>query len=215
MKFTKLLFVLAVTTTVIFACMWGGTYAWYTANNKTSVNATTGNLDTGVAVIFTQTEYVNTVTGVPILPADVDDYADKTVFTLVPDSQILNGYETSINISLVNVTVDDSLKISDFKYKLDCNDGTRNIALNSGTGTDIPEPSTGNPTDGPIILGMIGQSSSTINLGSLTTSAGTLDITKTYTCTLRVWLEDTGVSQNDLMNKKFQGVIKVSSVFRK
>lgn len=195
MKFTKLLFVLAVTTTVIFTCIWGGTYAWYTANNKTSLNVTTGNFNPGVAVIFTQTEYVNTTAGIPIKSEDVSEYADKTIFSLVPDSTILNGYETNINISLINVSIDEALKIDDFKYELACDDGTKNIKLNSGSGSNITD--------------------STLNLGNLSTSEGSLDITKKYTCTFKVWLEDTGQNQNALMNKNFQGMIKVSSAFRK
>lgn len=195
MKFTKLLFVLAVTTTVIFTCIWGGTYAWYTANNGTSLDVTTGDFNPGVAVIFTQSEYVDTTTGVPIMPEDVSEYADKTVFSLVPDSTILNGYEVNININLINVSIDNSLKISDFKYSLDCNDGTENIKLNSGNGSNI--------------------TGSVLNLGTLSTSLGNLDITKKYTCTFRVWLEDTRNNQNNLMNKNFQGLIKVSSAFRK
>lgn len=195
MKFTKLLFVFAVTTTFIFVCIWGGTYAWYTTTEGTDIEVTTGNLETGLAIIFTQSEYINTKTGIPISDEDVDKYADKTVFTLAPDSTILNGYEINVNISLVNVSISEELKNDAFKYKLDCDDGTNKIALNSGTGTNI--------------------TSNTIDLGNLSTASNTFDITKTYTCTLRTWLQATITSQNELMNKRFDGTIKVNTAFRK
>lgn len=37
---------------------------------------------------------------------------------------------------------------------------------------------------------------------------------KTYTCTLRVWLQDSGSSQNNLMNKSFSGLVKVGTAIK-
>ena len=47
------------------------------------------------------------------------------------------------------------------------------------------------------------------------TSNNSFDISRTYSCKVRLWLQDSGVSQNELMNKKFSGYVKVSSVYRK
>ena len=52
-------------------------------------------------------------------------------------------------------------------------------------------------------------------LGTLSTANNTLDINKNYTCTLRVWLQDSGSSQNNLMNKSFSGLVKVGTAIKK
>ena len=54
-----------------------------------------------------------------------------------------------------------------------------------------------------------------LSLGSLSTSANTFNASKTYTCTLRVWLQDSGSSQNNLMNKSFSGLVKVGTAIKK
>ena len=54
-----------------------------------------------------------------------------------------------------------------------------------------------------------------LSLGSLSTSANTFSASKTYTCTLRVWLQDSGSSQNNLMNKSFSGLVKVGTAIKK
>ena len=43
----------------------------------------------------------------------------------------------------------------------------------------------------------------------------TFNVSKTYNCALRLWLQETGNNQNALMNKSFSGLIKVNSVYRK
>ena len=96
-----------------------------------------------------------------------------------------------VNIGFANVNIDSALKVADFKYDLSCN-GT---VIASGNGTNI--------------------NSDSVNIGSLSTSNNSFDISKTYSCKVRLWLQDSGVSQNELMNKKFSGYVKVSSVYRK
>lgn len=194
--FKKLILILGITAIVIFGVLLGGTYAYYTYTDGTGLNVTTGNFDSGVAVIFNQSEYINTNTGIPITEADVSSMASKSVFTLVPDKNILAGYEASININLVDIKIADELKVSDFKYKLSCSNGSTTSELSSGTGTSIG-------------------SNDSISLGILSTSDNTFDITKTYTCTFFVWLNESGTNQNNLMNKNFSGLIKVNSAFRK
>ncbi len=200
MEFKKMIFVLAITTTIIFIGMFGTSYAYYTSTGGTSLNVTTPNIDTGVAIVFNQSEYINVNTGVPISSSDVDSFASKSIFTLVPDSAILSGYDVLVNINLVDLSIANELKVSDFKYKLVCSNGSTSSTLKSGTGTDF--------TDAVM-------SANSLSLGSLGTGSGTFDVTKTYTCTLSVWLEESGVSQNELMNKKFSGLIKVNTMFKK
>lgn len=200
MKFRNLIFVLAIAFSAIFACMLGSSYAYYVATGGTTINVTTGNIDTGVAVVFEQSQYINVNTGVPIGSTDIDSLASSSVFTLTPDSSILSGADVAINVSIVDISIDDALKVADFKYKFTCSDGTTSTELSSGDGTSFTSD---------VI------STNNLNIGTLSTTDGTFNVTKTYTCNLKIWLEETGTDQNALMNKKFRGLIKVNTLFKK
>ena len=195
MKFKHMLFVLTVTTSIIFACMLGSSYAYYTLSNGTTVTATTGEFDANVSVVFSESEYINLKTGVPINSTDVDKYASASKFTLIPDATKLRGYDVAVKISISNITIDTALKISDFKYDLKCNDGSSTTTIKSGTGADF--------------------TSTELEIGTLSTQNSTFNVSKTYNCALRLWLQETGNNQNALMNKSFSGLIKVNSVYRK
>lgn len=195
MKFKHMLFVLTVTTSIIFACMLGSSYAYYTLSNGTTVTATTGEFDANVSVVFSESEYINLKTGVPINSTDVDKYASASKFTLIPDATKLQGYDVALKIAISNITIDTELKISDFKYDLKCNDGSSTTTIKSGTGADF--------------------TSTELEIGTLSTQNSTFNVSKTYNCALRLWLQETGSNQNALMNKSFSGLIKVNSVYRK
>lgn len=200
MKFKKFIFVLVITSILAVAGMWGTSYAYYVSTNGTNFNVTTANVDTSLTVVFSQSEYMNMKTGVPISTSDVDNYASKSVFTILPNNTLLNGYQVAVNISLINIKIDDALKVSDFKYKLTCSDGSTTTNLGSGTGASFTSDVLKNDS---------------LSLGSLSTSANTFNASKTYTCTLRVWLQDSGSSQNNLMNKSFSGLVKVGTAIKK
>lgn len=200
MKFKKFIFVLVITSILAVAGMWGTSYAYYVSTNGTNFNVTTANVDTSLTVVFSQSEYMNMKTGVPISVSDVDNYASKSVFTILPNNTLLNGYQVAVNISLINIKIDDALKVSDFKYKLTCSDGSTTTNLGSGTGASFTSDVLKNDS---------------LSLGSLSTSANTFSASKTYTCTLRVWLQDSGSSQNNLMNKSFSGLVKVGTAIKK
>ena len=195
MKFKHMLFVLFVTTSIIFACMLGSSYAYYTLSNGITVTATTGEFDANVSVVFSESEYINLKTGVPINSTDVDKYASASKFTLIPDATKLRGYDVAVKIAISNITIDTELKISDFKYDLKCNDGSSTTTIKSGTGADF--------------------TSTELEIGTLSTQNSTFNVSKTYNCALRLWLQETGSNQNALMNKSFSGLIKVNSVYRK
>lgn len=195
MKFKHMLFVLTVTTSIIFACMLGSSYAYYTLSNGTTVTATTGEFDANVSVVFSESEYINLKTGVPINSTDVDKYASASKFTLIPDATKLQGYDVAVKIAISNITIDTELKINDFKYDLKCNDGSSTTTIKSGTGADF--------------------TSTELEIGTLSTQNSTFNVSKTYNCALRLWLQETGSNQNALMNKSFSGLIKVNSVYRK
>lgn len=200
MKFKKFIFVLVITSILAVAGMWGTSYAYYVSTNGTNFNVTTANVDTSLTVVFSQSEYMNMKTGVPISASDVDNYASKSVFTILPNNTLLNGYQVAVNISLINIKIDDALKVSDFKYKLTCSDGSTTTNLGSGTGASFTSDVLKNDS---------------LSLGSLSTSANTFNASKTYACTLRVWLQDSGSSQNNLMNKSFSGLVKVGTAIKK
>lgn len=200
MKFRNLIFVLAIAFSVIFASMIGTSYAYYVATGGTTITATTGNIDTGVAVVFNQSQYINVSSGVPISEADVDNLASASVFTLTPNKDILSGADVAVNVSIIDISIDSTLKVSDFRYKLSCSNGTTSIDLGSGSGIDF--------TDDVISSGIL-------NLGTLSTTDNTFNVNNTYTCTLRVWLQETNADQNTLMGKKFSGLIKVNTLFKK
>ena len=124
------------------------------------------------------------------------------MFIIDQDESVLQGFNVSVTVSLVDISIADELKVSDFKYDLTCNDGTTNTVLTNGirTGADFTSEVLTN---------------NRLVLGTLSTANNTLDINKNYTCTLRVWLQDSGSSQNTLMNKNFSGLVKVNSVFKK
>ncbi len=129
MKFKHMLFVLTVTTSIIFACMLGSSYAYYTLSNGTTVTATTGEFDANVSVVFSESEYINLKTGVPINSTDVDKYASASKFTLIPDATKLQGYDVAVKIAISNITIDTALKTSDFKNDLNCNDGSSTTTI--------------------------------------------------------------------------------------
>ena len=187
MKFKHMLFVLTVTTSIIFACMLGSSYAYYTLSNGTTVTATTGEFDANVSVVFSESEYINLKTGVPINSTDVDKYASASKFTLIPDATKLQGYDVAVKIAISNITIDTALKTSDFKYDLKCNDGSSTTTIKSGTGADF--------------------TSTELEIGTLSTQNSTFNVSKTYNCALRLWLQETGSNQNALMNKSFSGLI--------
>lgn len=200
MKFRKLIFVLVITSVLVVSLMWGSSYAYYTSSGGTNFNVTTSDLDTSLTVVFNQSEYMNIKTGVPIASSDVDNYASKSVFTILSNSNLLSGYDVLVNISLTDIKIDDALKVSDFKYKLTCNNGSSNTTLSSGSGTNF----TSDVISNDVLL-----------LGSMNTTDGSFDASKSYTCTFRVWIEESGSSQNELMNKAFSGLIKVGSAIKK
>ncbi len=200
MKFRSMILVLTIAFSVIFMSMLGTSYAYYVATNGTTVNVTTGNIDTGIAVVFAQSQYINVNTGIPINASDVNNLVSASTFTLTPDTVILSDAEVAVNIGIVDLSIDSTLVVDDFKYKFSCNNGSSDVISVSGTGVDFNE-------------GVI--SSGYFKLGTLSTTYNTFSVNDIYTCNLMVWLQETGENQNALMNKKFRGLIKVNTIFKK
>ena len=197
MKFNKIIFILMIAATIIFAGMIGSSYAYYTLTD-TSIDITTGNVTNGFSIVFSDNNYVNVKTGVPLNDDQVIESAKANMFSIIPNASALNGYDAYVNVSLINVRIDDALKVSDFKYSLICNDSNNyESTIGSGDGTSL---STG--TD--------------VLLGSLNTINGSLNINTSYQCYFRVWIANKAdTSQNELMNKSFSALLKVNTIMRK
>ena len=88
---------------------------------------------------------------------------------------------------MTQISIDEALKNEDFKIQLLEND----TPIYNGTGADI------NGTN--LVLKQL----SSINVGT------------TYNYELRIWINETGVSQNSMMGKSFSGKIKISNSIKK
>lgn len=187
MSYKRMMIILSVAMIMIILCLFGASYAYYALSNaSTSFSTTTS--DDDVEVVYAQSQYINTTTGVPIASADVAEKSSKSTFSAIAPSATLSGYQVAIQIDLVDIVLASELQISDFKMQL-LENGT---VIATKTGEDIG-------TNTTLTL----KSMSSITVGT------------TYNYELRVWLNETGVSQNSLMNKKFSGRIEVSSALKK
>lgn len=204
MKFRNMIFVLAIAFSAIFAAMIGTSYAYYVATGGTSIDVTTGNIGPGVSVVFEQNKYINMNTGVPISEDDIGKYANESRFTLYPNRDVLGDSEYVINIGISDISIDEELRVEDFKYKCLCSyavDGEGTLPIRffafdvTGDGTDF--------TDDVL-------SSGYFELGTMTTTNA-----NHYGCIIEMWLQESGENQNHLMNKKFSGLIKVNTLFKK
>ena len=178
--------ILTLTVIILVMVSLGASFAWYSlSNGGTNFQTTTASDD--VTVTYTQDDYINTVTGVPITDEEVEEKASRNQFSVLAGNN-LNGYQVAVQIMLTNITIDDALKINDFKYQLLEN----NQVIASGTGATIGDNET-----------LIIKEQTNITIGT------------TYNYELRVWLAETGVSQNELMGKEFKAQIKIASAIKK
>ena len=192
MEFKKMMGILAITVTIIVISLFGFSYAWYSLTEGSTTFNNVKTTSSNLAIVFAQSQYVNTTTGIPIASSEVATKADKTLFTITGNATTLAGYTVTTEISLININISAALKVNDFKYALlQTVDGTT-TTIATGTGATI-----GNNTT------LVLKNMSAITLG------------KTYSYELRIWLEDTGVSQNQLMNQSFSAKIQVSSAYKK
>ena len=186
MSYKKLILLLMGCMAIIILCLFGISYAYYSLSNA-STEFNTKTLDDNIDVIYQQSQYINTNVGIPIADNDAALMADSSKFSALAGPS-LTGYQVAIQIDLVDIVLSDELKISDFKIQLLENGNV----VATKTGQDI-----GNNTS--------------ITLKDMTS----ITVGTTYNYELRVWLRDTGVSQNTLMNKSLNGRVEVSSAVRK
>ena len=181
MNFKRVIMILNVVTIVLIISLLGFSYAWYVASNvSTKININTPNSNI-IKTDFATTEYINNTIGVPILASEVATKADKNMFTIIAQDTMTK--KADYNIYIDEIVMDDALKTSDFKWELLKN----NTSVANGDFSSI-----GNNTR--------------INL--YTTNL-TLGATTPDSYELRIWLEETGENQNNLMGKRFSGRIKI------
>lgn len=203
MKFRKLMLVLTFTVSIIFVTVIGATYAYYNTSGG-SVGGTTGTAGNAVNVVFNNSDYVDFNTGVPISSSDVTTKASKSTFTLTPNNAIINDYDISVDVILSNIDIDNALKVSDFKYRLDC---VHSVTGNSQTFSGTASSFTGNS----YTIASLSTTNTGNNIFYIDTNANS----QSYSCTLYLWLEESGVSQNTLMGKHFGANIEVNSMMKK
>lgn len=186
MEFKKMIIILSVAAVVIITCLFGVSYAYYSLTNASTSFETTVSGD-DVAVVYAQSEYVNITTGIPITEDQVPTKAGISKFSALAGAN-LTGYQVAIEVALVDISLDPALQTTDFKIQL----LQDNSVVKTVTGADIANNSS-------IIL----KDMSTINVGT------------TYNFEIRVWIQETGVSQNELMGKSFTGRVEISSSMKK
>ena len=194
MKFKKIMLVLTLTVSIIFVTVMGATYAYYNITGG-SINATTGDEDTSVSIVFNNSDYINLNTGIPISSNDVYKMASNTTFTLTPNNAIINDYDISVDIILSNIEIDEELKNSSV---------TGNSQVFNGNFASLME-------------------NNYLTIASLsTTEEGNNNFYvdpnynfQNYSCILYIWLEETGENQNYLMGKHFGANIEIYSMMKK
>lgn len=181
MNFNKVILMLVIGTLVIFMSLIGFSYAWYAANNaQTNFNISTPNLSK-IQTTFTTSEYINNNYGIPISDANVASLADRNSFSIIAKENM--SAAASYTIYIDEISIDTDLKSSDFKWELLKN----NVSVANGNFANI----------------------GSLTKISLYTTSLILHATTPDAYELRVWIRDTGVSQNNMMGKSFSGRIKV------
>ncbi len=194
MTFKKLLIIMSVAIIFIIMMLFSTSYAWYQFDNAyTSFsNVQTYSDDIDLAVVFTNSDNINAIVGVPITSDQVEEYSEKTIFTLTPSSAALSGRNVAYQISLENLKIDSALtSVDSLKYAL--------LETVNGTTSTVASGSFSGVTSSSLILK---------NMTTITT----FDVTYSYE--FRLWLEENNENQNALMGKSLSGKIKVSTAIK-
>lgn len=184
MDFKKTLLVILTFVTCMFALMLASSYAWYSyVNGSTVFDVVTNNED--INVTYSTGMYIDTKSALPISKDEVETYSEKNKFSIDLNDEDMVG-KILVDISLVDIEIDDLLKNNSFKYDLLYN----GVSVNSGDFVKLE----GNRLK-------LGEN---INLDSVSDND----------FELRVYLLDDGEDQNYLMDKTFKGTILVNVVSR-
>ena len=169
----------------VFALSLSASYAWYTYSGG-ATDFDSVTSEVDLNVIYAQSQIITTTTSLPIKDEEKEKYADTNIFTVSAPEELYN-HQVILTISLINIEIDEELKSQDFKYELLEN----NEVIAQGSGKDFTENT-------KVLKDII-----------------EINPTQNYTFGLRIWLSETGESQNELMNKSFKAQIQVDSVAKK
>lgn len=203
MKFKKLISIFSFTVFIIFLVALVGTYAYYNTSGG-NVKTVTGNVSNAISTVFSNSDSIDFNTGVPISEDEINNMASKTSFTLIPNNDVIDDYDISTDIVLSNIVIDDELKVSDFKYRLECvHSVTGNSQIFNGDFLNLSSNS--------YVIASMSTLDSDNNLFYIDKDTNY----QNYSCTLYLWLSDSGDNQNDLMGKHFGANIGVNSIMKK
>lgn len=187
MEFKRMIIILSVAATIIIVCLFGVSYAYYSLSNaSTSFSTSVDGED--VSVVYNQSEYISITTGIPITEEEISTKAGSSKFSALADATTFANAQVALEVAIVDINLATALQDSYFKIQLLEN----NNVVKTVTGADIGSNSS-------IVLK---------NLSKIT--VGT-----TYNYELRVWIQESGVSQNDMMGQSFSGRIRISSSIKK
>lgn len=182
MNFKKLLLVLCLTTMVMVSLLLGFSYAWYATTTSTSFDLRTPSSDK-IVVDFATSKYINAKTGIPLIETEVSTKADKTLFTVKANSSM--SMTAKYTVLLQDIIIDDVLKSSSFKWQL-LKDSTE---VASGDFSSIG-------------------SSTTMDLYTTSLVLNAMDADNYE---FRLWLHETNVEQNDMMDKTFSATVAIKT----
>lgn len=184
MKYKKLLFTILVIILVMLTLMLATSYAWYSFNTgSTTFNAVTNNSD--VSIDFFKGDYINNNAAIPISSSEVDEYSDKYQF-IVKTTNNPKDNDILLNVSLVDISIDNPLRVSDFKVEL----YYQGSLVSTVTGNQL------------MISGATTKLLSTVTLNN--------NIDNNFE--VRVYLLDNGSDQSSLMNLNFSAKIQTEVV---
>lgn len=195
MTFKKLLIILTFVVIAIICVLLSTSYAWYTFTDATTTfNVETTSESVDLAVVFTNDANISTTAGIPITSDQIDEYASKNSFTMTPSSSVIGSRQVAYQIEIVDLNIASELKNSSyFKYSL--------LETVDGTTQTVSSGNFSQATGSTFIL----KPMATLN---------SADLDKTHSFEFRVWLEESNSPQNNLMGKKINGRIKVSTAIK-
>ena len=183
-KYKKLLFTILVIILVMLTLMLATSYAWYSFNTgSTTFNAVTNNSD--VSIDFVKGDYINNNAAIPISSSEIDEYSDKYQF-IVKTTNNPKDNDILLNVSLVDISIDNPLRVSDFKVEL----YYQGSLISTVTGNQL------------MISGATTKLLSTVTLNN--------NIDNNFE--VRVYLLDNGSDQSSLMNLNFSAKIQTEVV---
>lgn len=179
MSLKRILGIFSVYSIVIFVVVLVGSYAWYSfEKGSTTFDAVTGNKD--IIVSYNSGKYINTSSAIPV---NSSAEAEKNNFTVNVRDELAGKYDILVDVSLVDIEIDNELKNSNFKYSL------------LKDGVEIANGNFSNVSSSVLVL------------------AKNVEINSYYSNSfeLRIWIQNNGGDQSSMSGKTFKGTVSVGA----